>query len=175
MLKGIVSAAPTTNWDGLAEAAMESLAGDVAGTLHVIVSAEDFTETERQAALVKFQGCAVRAAANEEDITVSHHEGRLWPCPECETELPVFDHAEMRALRHLDTGGFPTWLHARPPRVKCAVDGVRQVRLPWAEPKSRFTTAFERFAIDVLQETNISGAANMLKTSQKQGVCRGPL
>jgi len=99
------------------------------------------------------------------DITVSHHEGRRWPCPECETELPVFDHAEMRAWRHLDTGGFPTWLHARPPRVKCAVDGVRQVRLPWAEPKSRFTTAFERFAIDVLQETDISGAANILKTS----------
>ena len=43
--------------------------------------------------------------------------------------------------------------------------GVRQVHLPWAEPRSRFTTAFERFAIDVLKETDISGAANILKTS----------
>jgi transposase len=99
------------------------------------------------------------------DITVSHHEGRLWPCPECEVELPLYDHAEMRAWRHLDTGGFPTWLHARPPRVKCPTHGVRQVRLPWADPRSRFTTAFERFAIDVMKETDISGAANILKTS----------
>jgi transposase len=53
------------------------------------------------------------------DITVSHHEGRMWPCLTCEVELPVFDHAEMRAWLHLDTGGFPTRLHARPPRVKC--------------------------------------------------------
>jgi transposase len=97
------------------------------------------------------------------DITVSHHEGRLWACPACEAELPIFDHSEKRAWRHLDTGGFPTWLHARPPRVKCPTDGVRQVRLPWAEPRSRFTTAFERFAIDVLKETDISGAANILK------------
>jgi transposase len=47
--------------------------------------------------------------------------------------------------------------------VKCPTDGVRQVRLPWAEPRSRFTKAFERFAIDVLKETDISGAANILK------------
>jgi transposase len=97
------------------------------------------------------------------DITVSHHEGQLWACPACEAELPVFDHSEKRAWRHLDTGGFPTWLHAQPPRVKCPTDGVRQVRLPWAEPRSRFTMAFERFAIDVLKETDISGAANILK------------
>jgi len=99
------------------------------------------------------------------DITLSHHEGRRWACPKCETELSVYDHAEIRSWRHLDTGGFPTWLHARPPRVKCPTDGVHQVRLPWAEPKSRFSTAFERFAIDVLKETDISGAANILKTS----------
>ena len=99
------------------------------------------------------------------DIVVSHHEGRLWACPKCEVELALYDHAEERAWRHLDTGGFPTWLHARPPRVNCPTDGVRQVHLPWAEPRSRFTRAFERFAIDVLKETDISGASNILKTS----------
>ncbi len=102
------------------------------------------------------------------DIAVAHLEGRLWACPDCGAELPLYDHAEERAWRHLDTGGFPTWLHARPPRVKCPTHGVRQVRLPWAEPKSRFTTAFERFAIDVMKETDISGAANILKTSWDQ-------
>lgn len=99
------------------------------------------------------------------DIFVSHHEGRQWPCPTCKAELPLYDHAEERAWRHLDTGGFPTWLHARPPRVKCPSHGVRQVHLPWAEPRSHFTHAFERFAIDVLKETDVSGAANILKAS----------
>lgn len=103
------------------------------------------------------------------DIAVSHHEGRLWACPVCEDELPLYDHAPARAWRHLDTGGFPTWLHARPPRVKCPTDGVRQVRLPWAEPKSRFTSAFERFAIDVLKETDITGAGRILKISWDEG------
>ncbi len=99
------------------------------------------------------------------DIAVAHREGRLWPCPTCAVELPLYDHVEERAWRHLDTGGFPTWLHARPPRVRCPTHGVRQVHLPWAEPRSRFTKDFERFAIDVMKETDISGAANILKTS----------
>jgi transposase len=99
------------------------------------------------------------------DIFVSHHESRLWACPACETELPLYDHEQMRAWRHLDTGGLPTFIKARPPRVKCEKDGVRQVHLPWAEPKSRHTKAFERFAIDVMKETDISGAANILGSS----------
>ena len=70
------------------------------------------------------------------DIVVAHHEGRLWACPDCGVELALYDHADERAWRHLDTGGFPTWLHARPPRVKCPTHGVRQVRLPWAEPRA---------------------------------------
>ena len=41
------------------------------------------------------------------DIFVSHHESRLFACPKCEAELPVYDHSEMRAWRHLDTGGLP--------------------------------------------------------------------
>ncbi len=99
------------------------------------------------------------------DIVVAHHEGRLWHCPTCDIELPIYDHEAMRAWRHLDTGGFPTFLKARPQRVSCPQDGVHQVRLPWAEPRSRFTSAFEHFAIDVMKETDISGAANILKMS----------
>jgi hypothetical protein len=32
------------------------------------------------------------------------------------------------------------------------------VRVPWAEPRARFTTLFERLAIDVLPETDVQGA-----------------
>ena len=98
-------------------------------------------------------------------VAVAHHEGRLWPCPTCGRELPLYDHSEERSWRHLDTGGLKTFLHARPPRVRCDTHGVLQVHLPWAEPKSRHTRAFERFAIDVMKETDVSGAANILDTT----------
>jgi hypothetical protein len=42
---------------------------------------------------------------------------------------------------------------------------VRQVRLPWAEVRARFTALFERLAIDVLQETDIQGATRILRIS----------
>jgi transposase len=99
------------------------------------------------------------------DVVVSHAKGVRWPCPECGSELSTHDHSEVRAWRHLDSCGFTTWLHARPPRVECPTHGVRQVRLPWAEPHSRFTALFERLAIDVLKETDISGACQILRLS----------
>ena len=49
--------------------------------------------------------------------------------------------------------------------MQCPQHGVRQVRLPWAEPRARFTTLFERLAIEVLQETGIRGAAQILRLS----------
>jgi transposase len=67
-------------------------------------------------------------------------------------------HAEERVWRHLDSCQFMTYLHAQPPRVECPTHEVRQVRLPWAEVRARFTALFERLAIDVLKETDIQGA-----------------
>jgi len=65
----------------------------------------------------------------------------------------------------LDSCQFQTFLHARPPRDDCPEHGVRQVRLPWAEPNSRFTLLFERFAIDVLRQTNTQAARAILGIS----------
>jgi transposase len=56
-------------------------------------------------------------------------------------------------------------LRARVPRVECPAHGVRQALVPWAEPRSRFTPLFERFAIDVLLETDVAGAAKILGIS----------
>lgn len=97
------------------------------------------------------------------DVWADHPERTMWPCPECGTELPAYDHAPERSWRHLDSCQFMTYLRARPPRVKCPKDGVRQVKLPWAEPKARFTALFERLAIDVLRETSVAGATKILK------------
>ena len=60
---------------------------------------------------------------------------------------------------------FQMWVHARPPRVECPNHGVLQVNVPWAEEGSRFTKFFERFAIDVSQETDTKGASKILRLS----------
>ena len=99
------------------------------------------------------------------DVWAGHADRVRWPCPTCGAELPVYDHATERAWRHLDTCQFVTYLHARPPRVDCPEHGVRQVRLPWADPHARFTLLFERLAIDVLKECDVRGATRILRIS----------
>lgn len=103
------------------------------------------------------------------DVWAEHPEGKSWPCPECLKELAVYDHAEERTWRHLDSCQCQTHLHARIPRVDCPEHGVRQVSVPWAEPKSRFTLLFERLAIDMLRECGVSGAADILGISWDEG------
>ena len=99
------------------------------------------------------------------DVWAEHASAELFPCPECGDKLALYDHSEERSWRHLDSCQFLTFLHARPPRVSCATHGVRQVRLPWAEPRSRFTALFERLAIDVLKETSVVGGMRILRIS----------
>lgn len=103
--------------------------------------------------------------AQRVDVYAEHPKGEKWPCPVCGELLPVYDHSEERVWRHLDSCQFLTFLHAKPPRVKCPKDGVHQVLLPWAEPKSRFTLLFERMAIDVMQVTHIKAARQILRIS----------
>lgn len=97
------------------------------------------------------------------DVWVEWQGRPTWTCPECHAAVSLYDHADERTWRHLDTCQFMTYLHARPPRVECPAHGVRQVRLPWAEPDSRFTALFERLAIDVLAEGTVTGAARILR------------
>jgi transposase len=104
-------------------------------------------------------------AGGQVDVWAEHPKKTRWSCPECDEVLSTYDHAEERSWRHLDSCAFLTYLHAKAPRVKCPTHGVRQVTLPWAGPLSRFTTLFERFAIDVLKECDVSGAAKILHTS----------
>jgi transposase len=96
------------------------------------------------------------------DVVVEHRAGEEFGCPECGKKFGVYDHAEERSWRHLDSCQFTTMLRARIPRVQCPEHGVRQAKVPWAEPRSRFTLMFERFAIDVLLETDVAGAAKIL-------------
>jgi len=99
------------------------------------------------------------------DVWVEHPKRTRFLCPDCDVELAVYDHSEERAWRHLDSCAFLTFLHASPPRVACPEHGVRQARMPWAEPHSRFTTLFERLAIDVLGACDVAAAAGLLRLS----------
>lgn len=102
------------------------------------------------------------------DVFLDHSSNVLWPCPTCGAEVTLYDHADERTWRHLDSCQFLTFLHARPPRVECPEHGVVQARLPWAEPNSRFTMLFERLAIEILLETSVDGGARLLGISWDQ-------
>jgi len=99
------------------------------------------------------------------DVWAEHPEDAAWECPQCSKKLPLYDHAEERTWRHLDSCQFQTYLHARIPRVECDEHGAVQVMVPWAEPRSRFTLLFERLAIDVLSQCDVSGATRILRIS----------
>jgi transposase len=96
------------------------------------------------------------------DLWAEHTDDTRWPCPECQQALTCRDHAEERVWRHLDTCQYQTFLHARVPRVECPTHGVRQVRVPWAEARNRFTQLMERLIIDlILQCSTVTGACRI--------------
>ena len=99
------------------------------------------------------------------DVWAGHSEEATWACPHCTKALSLYDHAEERVWRHLDSCQFQTYLHARIPRVACSEHGVVQVLVPWAAPRARFTLLFERLAIDVLRQCDVSGATRILRIS----------
>lgn len=64
LLEGVLPDLPTANWDGLIEAAVDELT-DAAGTaLRVCVTPEDLRQPPLLTRLLKFHGCAIRAAAD---------------------------------------------------------------------------------------------------------------
>ncbi len=87
-----------------------------------------------------------------------------FPCPECGRPGPRYDR-KPRRWRHLDTCQFTTWIEADVPRVECPSHGVKQIRIPWAEPGSQFTALFERLAIDLLRECSVTGASRLLRVT----------
>lgn len=99
------------------------------------------------------------------DVWAKHDKKARFACPECGKECGLYDHEEERVWRHLDSCQFQTFLRARIPRIRCDEHGVRQARVPWAEPKSRFTMLFERLAIDVMLNMDLTNAARLLGLS----------
>lgn len=97
-----------------------------------------------------------------EEVTLELKDGRVLIalgggagielCPECGRRCPRYD-AHERRWRHLDMFQYETILVARVPRVECREHGIRRIRVPWAEERSRFTALFEALVIDWLRNT----------------------
>ena len=103
--------------------------------------------------------------AGEIDVYLEHAPDVNWPCPECSTPSPLYDHQPERRWRHLDTCQYRTILHASPPRAQCREHGVKVVALPWAEAGARFTALFEALAIDWLKAASQKAVAELLDLS----------
>lgn len=102
--------------------------------------------------------------ASEVRVEVAWTAPEEAPCPGCGKRCPGYDRRP-RSWRHLDTCQLRTVLVAEVPRVECAEHGVVAVRVPWAEPGSRFTALFEALAIDWLKLAPMSKVAERLGIS----------
>jgi len=110
----------------------------------------------------------LKLETGEVHVHLQHREQAIWCCPECDRECSLYDHTASRTWRHLDTCQYQTLLHATTPRTNCPEHGVHAVRLPWAEPHSRFTLLFERLAIEWLLAASQKAVAKQLGLSWDQ-------
>jgi transposase len=104
-------------------------------------------------------------AGERVDVWLEEAGDARWQCPECRQQVPVYDHAEERAWRHLDTCDCRTYLHARLPRVQCPTHGVRQIPPAWASSGLAITDLLESRVIDTLKECDVTGATRLTETS----------
>ncbi|MEI6150658.1 MAG: transposase [bacterium] len=109
-------------------------------------------------------GVRLDAGAQTIEIEMTLDGGELWGCPECGGAMHMHG-AERRRWRHLDSCQFKTFVVADVPRVNCPKDGTQTVKVPWAEPRGRFTALFERFAIDVMLACATLQASTLLRVS----------
>lgn len=90
-------------------------------------------------------------------------DGEKARCPECGELMPIYDRMVERRWRHLSVMQYRLELRCATPRCQCKQHGVKTVRLPWAEPGSRFTLHFEALAVAVIAASrSLSQAADLL-------------
>jgi len=108
----------------------------------------------------------------EVNVWVEHAADAQWICPACGKPCVLYDHAEERSWRHLDTCQFKTYLHARVPRGSCPEHGVVNLDVPWAGRNARFTLMMERLTIDLLLNCqSITAVCRILRIGWHQA-CR---
>ena len=87
-----------------------------------------------------------------------------------------------RRFRSLPIGHRPTFVVLPIPRVECQSCGlVRQVQVPFADPRRSYTSSFERYVLDLSRHMTISDVAahlgvgwDVVKDIQKRARRRSP-
>jgi transposase len=87
-------------------------------------------------------------------------------CPTCGASDVWAQGTVVREFRAVPIGGKQVFVRLPVTRVMCfACQQVRQVRLPFADPRRQYTQAFERFALDLCRSMTIQDVARHLGVS----------
>jgi transposase len=96
------------------------------------------------------------------EITVECQKA-LWADPATHERVTIHGYEE-RSWRDMDIRQMETVIHARVPRLRYPDGHTELLAVPWAEPRGRFTTFFEAWAVQVLQAAqSISQACALLR------------
>jgi transposase len=87
-------------------------------------------------------------------------------CPQCDSRELIHHGHEPRSFRTVPVGHKPTWIVLPIPRVECrSCRRTRQVTLPFADPRRRYTKTFERYALELSRLMTIQDVAQHLGVS----------
>lgn len=98
---------------------------------------------------------------NELKIFIDFPRGSVFKCPQCGKETKAYDTKEKR-WRHLNFFQYKCYLIARVPRVKCDIDGILQVELPWSRNGADFTLLFESLAMTLCREMPVNRVSKII-------------
>ena len=102
------------------------------------------------------------AAERRLDLHLDFEAGGTFACPSCGRGGCKAHDASGKRWRHLDFFQHRAYLHARVPRVRCPACGVKQARVPWAEPGSGFTLWFEALVVALAREMPVRAVARLV-------------
>lgn len=98
-------------------------------------------------------------------FTISQPRERL-RCSVCGSDVVHAQGTTMRTFRTLPIGGKPTFVCFDVPRVLCLnCHHTRQVKITFAKPRHQYTSAFERYAVQLSQHMTIKDVADHLQVS----------
>lgn len=87
-------------------------------------------------------------------------------CGGCGSKVrKLYDRREPRLWRHLDLAGMSLRLRYCPRRVRCPRCGVTTEMVPWAEPMSWFTHAFEQMVGYLAQQSSKTVVSTMMRVA----------
>ena len=99
---------------------------------------------------------------------IIHENGTKLQCHEYWKESIFYDHIGDRFSRNLDSIGFKTSTHAKPPGIQCTNHGMRKAVIPLSEHRSMFTMKFESKSIRNLQNIDLHNFTEIMGISWNQ-------